>query len=265
MKEIGINELKKLQLDILIKIRNFCDSHGISYYLAYGTLLGAVRHKGYIPWDDDIDIMMPRNDYNRFLQEFNGQYKDLVVHAPELDLSYYAPYANVMDNRTLLCEPHLKHEGIGVKIDIFPIDNVPDEYILYQNVCRKSGKLNRIREAKVADLNYYNGLSWLKLFIKKVLFFFISYPVIQKRIIELATNCDPAVGNYVDCIVFITIKNRRFPRTCVEGYELVNFENEKFKAPKDYDVCLKALFGDYMKMPPKEKRVAHHNFKAYWL
>lgn len=264
MKEIGIEELKKLQLEILIKIRDFCDSKGIMYYLAYGTLLGAVRHKGYIPWDDDIDIMMPRADYNRFLQEFNGFYNELEVRAPELDLSYYAPYANVMDTRTLLFEPSLKHKNVGVKVDIFPIDNVPDNEDLYKNICNKSAVLNRIRSVKVANLNYYRGIRWLKVFVKKLIFLFKSFRHVQEELIKLGNMHNNFPGYFVDCIVFITIKNRRFSRDCINGYEMVDFENEKFKAPKDYDKCLKALFGDYMQLPSEEKRVAHHNFHAYW-
>lgn len=264
MKEIGIDELKKLQLEILVKIRDFCDGKGISYYLAYGTLLGAVRHKGYIPWDDDIDIMMPRNDYNRFLQEFNGYYKELEVHAPELDLSYYAPFANVMDNRTILLEASLKHNNIGVKIDVFPLENVPDELSSYHIICHESEKLNRIRSSKVARLNFYKGADWFRLLLKKIIFFFKDYTITQKKIIELTKKCNATSGKYVDCVAFITIKNRRFPKTCIEGYEIVDFESEKFKAPQNYDICLKALFGDYMKLPPENKRIAHHNFKAYW-
>lgn len=264
MKEIGIEELKKLQLDILIKIRDFCDHKGIMYYLAYGTLLGAVRHKGYIPWDDDIDIMMPRADYNRFLREFNGFYKELEVRAPELDLSYYAPYANVMDNRTLLVEPTLRHNDIGVKVDIFPIDNVPDEKKLYENICKRSGILNRIRHSKIVNLNYYTGVKKLKFFVKKMMSLHKSLEKVQKGLIELGNTYNNMSCEFVDCITFITIKNRKFPKKCIEGFEYVIFEKEKFKAPNDYGICLTALFGNYMQLPPEEKRIAHHNFQAYW-
>ena len=264
MKEIEIEELKKLQLEILVKVRDFCLAKDISYYLAYGTLLGAVRHKGYIPWDDDIDIMMPRLDYERFIKEFNGYYKELEVVAPELELSYYAPYANVIDNRTILIEPSLNHEGLGVKIDVFPIDIVPNDEKDYHKICQESDNLNRIRSAKVARLSFYKGLDWLRLLCKKVLFSLKDVKLIQKNIIELAERSFIKSGDFVDCIVFITIKNRRFPKTCLEGYELVEFENMEFRAPKNYDCCLKALFGNYMQLPPENKRIAHHNFKAFW-
>ena len=126
MKKIETEELKRIQVDILKDIHEFCSINNIHYSLAYGTLLGAIRHQGYIPWDDDIDIMMLRSDYEKFIHTFPGSFKHLSICAPELDLNYYAPYANVWDNRTILDEGinNADHRGktIGIKIDVFPID-----------------------------------------------------------------------------------------------------------------------------------------------
>lgn len=133
MRLISFEEHKKIQLSILRDIDVFCQKNQIKYFLAFGTLLGAIRHKGFIPWDDDIDIAMPRPDYNKFILSFNGMVDNLKVLAPEIDLDYYAPYANVYDTRTVLEEKgtsHLKFE-IGVKIDVFPIDGVPTNKIVY--------------------------------------------------------------------------------------------------------------------------------------
>ncbi len=139
MKEIEIEELKRLQVDMLKCIDDFCVSNGIKYSLSSGTLIGAVRHQGYIPWDDDIDIMMLRDDYDRFVQMFNGSYSHLSLLAPELDWGYYAPYANVFDNRTLLQEGNNGHRGmqLGVKIDIFPIDFVAVDEFTYKKDLQK--------------------------------------------------------------------------------------------------------------------------------
>ena len=89
MKAILPEELNVIQLDILDDIHQFCVNNNIRYSLAFGSLIGAIRHHGYIPWDDDIDIMMPRPDYDVFINSFNGAYKHLVVAAPELDWNYY--------------------------------------------------------------------------------------------------------------------------------------------------------------------------------
>ena len=93
MRLISFEEHKKIQLSILRDIDVFCQKNQIKYFLAFGTLLGAIRHKGFIPWDDDIDIAMPRPDYNKFILSFNGMVDNLKVLAPEIDLDYYAPYA----------------------------------------------------------------------------------------------------------------------------------------------------------------------------
>ena len=267
MKEISIEELKQLQLDILLQVRNFCNKNGLKYFLAYGTLLGAIRHKGYIPWDDDIDIMMPRRDYDIFLRTFNGHCPSLVVYAPELNSNYYAPYANVCDSRTVLNEPYLTHKGftIGVKIDIFPLDFVPSDDSEYERICAESKRLNNIRNIKISNPFFYGGIDAIKLCVKKALCSLQKYKKIQHRIMTLATeSAQISEMDVVDVIVFITIPNRRFSKAVIEDSVDVEFEKEFFKAPAEYDTCLRSLFGNYMELPPIEKRVAHHNFKAYW-
>ena len=101
-----------MQVDILAAVDKFCEQNNIRYSLSSGTLIGAIRHNGYIPWDDDIDLMMPRADYDRFISTFNGVVEHLSVMAPELNANYYAPYANVYDNRTHLNEGCNGHRGI---------------------------------------------------------------------------------------------------------------------------------------------------------
>lgn len=267
MKIITDEELKSLQLEILKEVSNFCDKQGYKYFLAYGTLLGAIRHKGYIPWDDDIDIMMPRDDYNAFLKSFNGYSGNLVVYAPEIDANYYAPYANVCDIRTILVEPHLNYRNIevGVKIDIFPLDYVPSNKDNYARICKESTRLNQIRSVKVSKLSYYHGITRLKLLVKKILFLRYCFPKVQKDIIDLCNRSNSMSDRkIIDVISFITIPNRRFPGEILCESENVPFEQFSFKVPKDYDTCLKCLFGDYMRLPPENKRIAHHGFLAYW-
>ena len=125
MKEIGLKELRDLQLDILQNVHDFCVAHGIHYSLAYGTLLGAIRHKGYIPWDDDIDIAMLRPDYEKFMRE----YKDEVYRFCEcrLDKDIHIGFGKVEDTRTIIIEAG-NTKNLGVTIDVFPIDDLCDSY-----------------------------------------------------------------------------------------------------------------------------------------
>ena len=150
MKTISTEELKRIQLDILLVFHDFCIENGLEYSLFAGTLIGAVRHKGYIPWDDDIDICMTRPNYEKFIHSFNGHFPNYYVAAPELDWNYYAPYANVCDNRTLLLEGKNGHNGqeIGVKIDIFPIDGCTSSLTGYLELCKQSFNWNEIMRLK---------------------------------------------------------------------------------------------------------------------
>lgn len=266
MIKIEIEELKRIQLEILIQVRDFCDKNKLMYFLAYGTLLGAVRHKGYIPWDDDIDIMMPRKDYEIFINSFNGNVSNMKVAAPELDKNYYAPYANVFDLRTSLNEPYLHHRinNMGVKIDLFPIDSVPDDHEKYLKLCKRTKLLNSLRGIKVSRLSYYSGITKIKLVIMKLACSLIPFHYIHNLIMLNGQAYNQKETNFVDITVFMTIINRRFPKDVINNFTEVEFEGLKFKAPKDYDKCLKSLFGDYMKLPPVEKRIALHNFTASW-
>lgn len=267
MKEIDLEELKRLQLEILIKIHNFCEANGISYFLGYGTLIGAIRHKGYIPWDDDIDIGMPRPSYDKFLKLFNGTYPNLEVLAPEINWDFYAPYANVFDNRTLLEEGDNSHRGIniGVKIDIFPIDGVPSWRMIYRLervLTRGLNKILEIKRYKVSNDNSFANV--VKQVVLKGIVFPFRYSYIQKLISSIALSCSFRKSLYADKITFLNKGQTRVNRTDFEEYIDIEFEGYIFKTIKNYDTYLKKIYGDYMELPPKEKRIPMHNFKAWW-
>ena len=122
MKEMTHKEVKQLQLDILSSVHDFCDSNGLRYSLAGGTLLGAVRHKGFIPWDDDIDILMPRPDYELFIQKYQKEHH--VVQNYITDKGYFFLFTKIYDDRTTIIEDRTK---TGVCIDVFPVDGLPNK------------------------------------------------------------------------------------------------------------------------------------------
>ena len=125
-KNISVEELKMLQLKILDSIDDFCKKNEIQYFLFSGTLIGAVRHKGYIPWDDDVDICMKRKDYDRFFAEFNQQRQDtLKAISTETEKDYYLASGKVIDTATVIEEENNYAMLIGVYVDVFPMDYLP--------------------------------------------------------------------------------------------------------------------------------------------
>lgn len=265
MKVIEIEELKKIQLEILLCVDKFCSDNHIDYFLDYGTLIGAIRHKGYIPWDDDIDISMTRNNYMKFLANFNGAYSHLEVIAPELDINYYAPYANVYDNRTILNEP-IDHRGynIGVKIDIFPIDLVPEDIMYYHKMRRRALFIWELMKIKIKPIPKNNLKSFVKTIIYKLISFPFTYSSLQQKIIDIACNGNNSLSRYADNMVFETVPDTRCERHIFEEYISVEFEGYRLKTIKEYDERLKRLYGEYMQLPPEDKQIPHHDFEAFW-
>ncbi len=138
MRKITLDEMKSLELEMLKDVAAFCDKNHIRYYLSGGTLLGAVRHKGFIPWDDDIDIIMPRPDYMKFVSSYNGSHPLYYVKSIENDPRYWRTFAKVFDSRTFLKEDAIRIDkpGNAVFIDIFPMEGLPpsrmQQYILFK-------------------------------------------------------------------------------------------------------------------------------------
>lgn len=268
MKEIGFEELKELQLSIMSEIHEFCTRHNLKYFLAYGTLIGAIRHKGYIPWDDDIDIFMPRPDYIKFINTFNNEESCLRVVSPELYNDYYASYANVYDKRTLLIEESKNHrfKELGVKIDIFPLDGVNDDKMSNKTQkirCRVCGSILREKNTSVVQA-FRNGIirGVMNLTIK-TLSLCMPYKWVHRQLISVASKYDYNKCNYVDNVVTGIFEHRK-PKYLFNKPVLWPFEKYEFYVPEGYDEYLRDRYGDYMKLPPVDQQIPHHGFNAYW-
>ena len=276
MHKIKMEEMKSLELAMLVDFANFCDKHHFKYYLSGGTLLGAIRHKGFIPWDDDIDIMMPREDYNACIKLYSHNYYEIdsLVNNSES----YLRYARLYDRRTVLYSPWKKKMNESVFIDIFPIDGLPigkgrQEILFLVQQIFMSLHLATILRFTVS--NRYNDrdagiLAWRKYFrtfIKFVMQIAIGWtsPNTWARILnKIASKYSFYNQDEVAVLVSGPHGNKeRMPKKIFNDYS-VEFEGRNFNTISGYDYNLCKLYGDYMQLPPIYKRNTHHTFEAYW-
>lgn len=255
-------ELREMQLDILDKIHAFCMERGIRYSLGGGTLLGAVRHKGYIPWDDDIDIMMPRPDYERFLKEFEGMYPHYVLQHYKNDDMYYFPFAKVFDERTVLIEESTIN---GIYVDVFPIDGLPDkpyfaeycaQYKKYVTLLCKTNKYYKFQK------NHSKFFLYVKYLIKSMV-----YPSKNKTITlfeDFYNKNKFESSQYAGAICGVYGENEIMESRVFKNYTSLFFEGRAYMAISDYKAYLTKHYGDYMILPPIDKQISHHLFEAYW-
>lgn len=256
-----INELQEVQLEIALEVKHICDKLGLQYFLIGGTLLGAVRHKGFIPWDDDFDIGMPRKDYDKFIlycsNKLNAKY---YLHCHETDPEYWLNYAKIRRNGTLFEEKSIRkidtHKGIF--IDIFPLDNVisPDSRILKLQSKLVSHLKLIIYRKRGLDLKYnFNRKQRILYSIMKHLKI-SSVAKLQQRIMTIHNNRSTAYwvsfGSNYSHITETMPKDKYLPS------KHLKFEGILFKVPADYDFVLSRLFGDYMVPPPVSQRVGRH-------
>ena len=267
MKLISPKELKDIQLEIMKHVHQFCESNLINYSLAYGSLLGAIRHKGFIPWDDDIDIVMPRKDYERFLQLY-PKHSDLYkLHSLETDPNYAYAFAKVSDPRTLLIE-NVNTQNIGINIDIFPLDNAFDDLQQSQNYTKKISLLKYLYRLKFLKPSPKNP-PW-KRFLMKIGKFFVFPLTLRKlatKISSYAKTNTNQNSKYVVMMVGTTPQatlRQIVDRSWFNSYTTVPFEGTQLKIIKEFDKYLSHEYGDYM-TPPKNKTSPHTLNKVYWI
>lgn len=262
MERIDNSKIKPMLVDIMDEIHAYAESNGIRYYLIAGTLIGAIRHNGFIPWDDDIDIVMPRPDYDRFLKEYSHPY--LKIISSSNDETYPLDYAKVHDTRTLTTE-----EGgdghWGVSIDIFPLDGLPTMKLACEQF-EKTRKLRRLvanqRFTRKGKLKMSNGLvKNASIIIGRLIHPFVSFNKIMLKMDSLMKKYDYDSSEFCGCLCWRKLIFRRD----MFGESTHEFEGRTYHIPSGYDEVLRIVFGDYMQLPPEDKRVSLHGTTAYWL
>lgn len=264
-----MNELEmlhKLELKIAVEIKRVCEKHNLRYCLAYGSLLGAVRHGGFIPWDDDLDIAMPRDDYEKFIGIFSEETDKDVFFLENWDTedTFGLSFSKVKLNGTVFEENSIKNTNThkGVFVDVFPYDCLPDDNDIIGKTAKKLlrlGKLYKFRK------NYLptNPNNKPQLILSKLIGAvgkMIPEKVLRNKIYteETRYNSSPDI-KYTSVLSGAYNCRDLLPAEYLNEFVNIGFENETFCAPARYKEVLTCIYGDYMQLPPEEKRVFRHN------
>lgn len=254
MNEQNLQGLKAVELELLKEFLRVCEILGLKYYVLGGTLLGAVRHKGFIPWDDDIDIGMPREDYEKFISLGQAYLpENLFVQTFLTDPGYPANFAKIRNSDTTFIETSVRNCNMnhGIYIDIFPLDYYPEKKAFWFELKKL---LLTLRISTVFTKTKTKGKTRIARWVACVI-----YPSHRKALerreklfrsvkrSELIVNNCGAWG-----------KKEIIPDEWYQEGCLLEFEGLKVRAPKGYDEWLNQVYGDYMQFPPEEKRVTHH-------
>lgn len=264
-KTVTEQEYREVLLNILLEVDKFCRINNIEYFLTGGTLLGAVRHKGFIPWDDDIDICMKRKDYDRFCASFKSDNKQYEIITIQNNKRYYIATAKVIDKRIKVHEQMHGVCEIGAYIDVFPMDYLNCSYEVAAEYLDKNNIYNKIAKISHFELNKRRPIyKNLIIILSRILYpFSLRHDALKKdqNNKKLISN-EPTslMANLYGAWRKKEITKSEFFTDSVE----IQFEGNTLMAPVGYDGYLRGVYGNYMELPPKEKRVSHHSFDAYW-
>ncbi|MDY6063076.1 MAG: LicD family protein [Erysipelotrichaceae bacterium] len=270
-KELNIKETQKIAIDILDKVAEICDKLNLRYYIFYGSLIGAIRHNDFIPWDDDLDIMMPRKDHDILVDYFikhQYEYPNLEVFNHDLNEDYPYMITRISDNRYRIVMDNEKEYGMGVFIDIYPFDGLGNNEKEAISFGMKGDHLSSLcYQATREHFAIETTTSIFKKIIKFPVFLYSKIrgkDVFQDKLNKLAGVKDYDKSEYVGCVVWLSWgKKDIFKRKWFDEYIMVKFGEKEYRVPKMYDTILRHGYGDYMQLPPEKERIGHHHYKVY--
>lgn len=261
MKEIYLDEIRTIEVTILNYIHGICKQYGLRYFLIGGALIGSKKYKGFIPWDDDIDICLPRNDYETLINIIEKE--NIYCPLNYKYNGYYYNFTKVVDKNTKLVELDYKElDFMGVCVDVFPIDGLPDNYGYFFN------KLDKIRKninmyafkpkGKAKNIYQYLHRKYVYLRCKTT-----SLESLQKKYIRFAKRNNFDNSNYVIITGASHGKLDVFLKQIFDEHILVEFEGNYYRTLADFEIYLHQIYGNYMDELPKDQQITHHKFKAY--
>lgn len=271
MKKLTMKECQHGELEILVKIDQICKQLHLEYFLIYGTLLGAVRHHGFIPWDDDLDVAMPREDYTKFIDYFDAHKDELLplrcVYAwTEKKYSYAMSRITNMNYKLVYTDrgPYAK-EDMGLFVDIYPYDGIGNDLKQANKIMKKSAiNLNWLIRATLNTPRKTDNK--VKKAIQPFVYSFAKRhgkDFYHDKLISCAFSNSYKDSSYVGLLAWDPSADCIFEKDKIEPLTQIQFNDRKFNAPKDSDYVLKTIYGNYMKLPPIEQRIPTHYYDAY--
>lgn len=258
-ERITTEEVKNIELSILDYISEVCKENDINFFLAYGTLLGAIRHRGFIPWDDDIDLYMLREDYMKFIRVVsNSQDERYHLFTIYNDDSFYYEFAKVIDSKTILHVENVKdNPNEGVWVDIFPLDNISKRIIIQKGIINISVACRILSVYKKFPSEKRNKVLYPLWFVSKIIGPRFFLRLTEKLAMSGHNN------KLVGYMASMGVSHFFFPKKWCDRTCMVDFEGKQYPAFEQYDEYLKYQYGNYMQLPPEDKRIPHP-VEAYW-
>ena len=253
-----LNKLHSVLFELLCEFDRICKKHNIQYFLDSGTALGAVRHGGFIPWDDDLDVGMMRNDYEKFLKVAPCEVgNNFVVLTKEIDVEYNKYHAKLVRKGTIYPEPDTEsYKYRGIFIDIFPFDRISDNPRNRYWDFKKDLFYKKLIEIK--KKSSFNKYKTLKIFLH---YFLKLIPVtfLENKLQNLWDKYNKTESSYVTCYLYKVLLKRSiiFPITSLLPVKQIAFEDRRFPIMCNYDKYLKIMYGTYMNLPPENQREFH--------
>ena len=258
MRKLGLEECKAFAADILYRVDKICRDNNLTYFVLYGTLLGVVRHNGFIPWDDDIDIVMPREDYDTLAKLVKDDKYLRFLRIEETKDTIY-PHGKMIDTRTEMFIHGYRHvEEYGIGIDIFPLDYMNDNSMIRSFYIKYAFFLRKLVEHS-ANTSVSKCDSLPRQMARFIVYALTRVMNTQKLIKRLdSLNKHNKKSHYMGVAWDAALPVDKL-------FEPVDLQFEYFKvmAPKDYDYLLKVKFGNYMKLPPEEEQIPKHHYDCF--